>query len=61
MSKFELHEDTVVYTDGTNGAILLKNGGWSPFRYFDDGNLDIGDEVFFTHLNAYKWAVDTYT
>lgn len=46
--KYEIHGNTVIYTNGTYGAYLNnpESGEWIPFCYSANGNIDMD----------YKWA-----
>jgi len=59
MVKFEIDtEGTVVFSDGTIGAILLDDEMWYPFRYFGKGEYDIWDNDggYIKPSTAYKMA-----
>ena len=63
MTKFELYEDGVVWTNGTVGALLISPDVyfWRPFCYFSNGKLDIGEKSFNSASQAFDCAVNTYT
>ena len=59
--KFGIDDGDVIYSTNAVGAILLEDEMWHPFRYFDDGHLDIGDDAFCKPSSAFKIAKATYT
>ena len=62
MAQFEIHEQGVIWTNGDIGALLENcESLWQPFRYFDNGRLDISDEVFRTPARAFEYAIDHYS
>ena len=62
MTQFEIHEKGVVWTNGDIGAILEDcESRWKPFRYFENGNLDICScYEFNTAARAFACAVDYF-
>lgn len=58
---YSIYFGEVIYSTDHVGAILLEDEMWHPFRYFDDGELDIGDDSFYKPSSAFKLAVATYT
>ncbi len=53
--KFELYKDTVIFTSASGGAILYVNELWYPFRYMDNGTIDIlSNEGYIKPSTAYK-------
>ena len=61
MADFEIYDGKPIYTDNDVGAVLLEDEQWYPFRYFDNGDLDIGNDGFLKPSSAYKIAKMTYT
>ncbi len=61
MADYEIYDGKVVYTDKDGGAIYCDDEQWHPFRYFDNGDLDIGDVGFIEASSAYRLAKLTYT
>lgn len=61
MADFEIYDGKPIYADKDVGAVLLEDEQWHPFRYFDNGDLDIDDEGFWKPSSAYKIAKLTYT
>ena len=63
MPQFEIHYQTVVYTDGRLGAVMLTDERWYPFRYVDDSiEMDINDDDgFIKPSTAYKMAELMFT
>ena len=62
--KFELYEDTVVYTNGDIGAILItpEEGVWLAFSYFYNGDIQINDGIDFSNpIDASEFARDYYS
>jgi len=61
MPKFEKYGTDFIYTDEYGGSLYL-HGAWLPFRYFDDGSIDIlSDEKFPTHEAAFDKYKEIYT
>ena len=61
MPKFEKYGTDFVYTDESGGALYF-DGKWVPFRYFEDGNIDIlTNEKFNTHVCAFDKYREIYT
>ena len=47
MPQFEINGNDLVYTNGGIGAWFCpENEGWYPFRYFNEGVMDVADEEF---------------
>ena len=61
MANYEIYGGRVVFTTKDHGAILMDDELWHPFRYFDNGDLDIGDDGFCKPSSAFKLAELTYT
>jgi hypothetical protein len=64
MPKFELSEvdEKLTYTNGYIGAILEDIAGdWRPFRYFDNGEIDVSDLEFYLPEEAFEKAKELYT
>ena len=62
MAAFEKHENGVVWTNGDIGALLVDPESlWQPFRYFNNGDLDISDESFRTAARAFEYAITYYS
>ena len=61
MPKYEIYEESVIYTDNTGGAILLLDELWYPFNFFDDGGMDIHDNGYAKPSIAYDLAKSIYT
>lgn len=41
MPDYSIYFKQVIYADKDGGAILEKDELWYPFRFFDDGEIDI--------------------
>ena len=62
MAGFEKYEETVIYCDSSVGAMLdIVTGKWNPFRFFDNGNIDLEEIEFDTFIEAYQFALETFT
>ena len=61
MAKYEIRGGEVVYTDKGCGAILLDDELWHPFRYFDDGELDVDDAAYTKPSEAFDMAQKIFT
>ena len=61
MANYELYDGRVVFTTKDHGAILLDDEMWHPFRYFENGDLDIGDDAVCKPSSALKMAELSYT
>lgn len=61
MPKFQKYGNDFVYTDEYGGSLYL-HGEWLPFRYFDNGEIDIlSDEKFSGHEEAFLKYKEIYT
>ena len=58
MEKYEIYNGRVVYANEQHGAILLGDEQWYPFRYLDNGDLNIHtvDGGFIKPSSAFKMA-----
>jgi hypothetical protein len=56
MPVFEQYKAGFIYTDEHGGAMFL-HGEWFPFRYFDDGEIDVLSK---TGCETYQDAYDEY-
>jgi hypothetical protein len=63
MAKYEIYTERVIFVDKDCGAILQIDELWYPFRYFDDGELDIYVDHggFLKPSNAFKLAKEIFT
>lgn len=63
MEKYEIYDSQVVYANEQLGAILLDDEQWYPFRYFDNGDLDIDKHNggFVKPSSAFKMAKLIFT
>ena len=62
MAQFEIHEQGVIWTNGDIGALLENcESRWKPFRYFNNGNLDICEYEFNTPAKAFERAIDYFS
>ena len=58
---YEICDGKPIYADKNGGAIYCDDEQWHPFRYFDNGDLDIGDDRFIKASSAYKLSKLKYT
>jgi len=63
MPKFELYADTVIYANSRLGAVMMDDGLWYPFAFFDTGELDVyeKDGGYYRYKSAFDMADIIFT
>jgi len=56
-----IEDNHVVCAGEENGAILMEDELWHPFRYFGNGKKEIHEEAFFKPSTARKMAKMIYS
>jgi hypothetical protein len=59
--KYEIYDGMVIMSNGNIGSVLLDDEFWHPFRFFDNGDMDISNDGFIKPSSAFKMAEKTYT